>query len=418
MIVIGGTYEEIVVVPDSHELRGSGLRAVAALANREEPPTFHTVLDVSAERLEEAELVAGSLGVTLAGNNPSRSEPVAFRYITPISAPAVNGPNSRLLEGQIVVGSDRVALVFGLIEAPSSGVSVTAETVVFDPQRPRDAEPVNLQNFNEAQVIMVANSTEIRKIGASRDIREAATRILDANPNVSGVVTKRGAAGCIVSERMRIGSVRHDSVGAHPTSRVWPIGSGDTFSAGLAHAIDLDADLVDAARLGAAAAAHWCSTKNPAIPAALLSGDYSMLPRPVEPTSPRIYLASPFFSVSERWLVESVRDELHSLGADVWSPVHEVGHGGLEVAQKDLDGLLGCDAVIALLDHGDPGTVFEVGWAVRHGIPVVGYGTSVNPDGIKMLAGTRVELHRDLSTACYRAVWAGMGLRPVPGWVT
>jgi len=45
MIIVGGTYEEIVVVPESHDVAGSGLRAAASLANRDEVPRFHTVLN-------------------------------------------------------------------------------------------------------------------------------------------------------------------------------------------------------------------------------------------------------------------------------------------------------------------------------------------------------------------------------------
>ncbi len=129
-----------------------------------------------------------------------------------------------------------------------------------------------------------------------------------------------------------------------------------------------------------------------------------------------VYLAGPFFTVAERWLVDTVKDALEHIGVDVWSPVHEVGPGGLEVAEADLDGLRRADAVLALLDHADPGTVFEVGWAVRERVPVVGFATSLDPEGAKMMAGTSVELHRDLSTACYRAAWAALGLRPTPGW--
>jgi len=131
-----------------------------------------------------------------------------------------------------------------------------------------------------------------------------------------------------------------------------------------------------------------------------------------------VYLAGPFFTAAELWLVEQVRDTLVTLGVDVFSPFHDIGPGGLEVAKKDIEGLEQCDAVLALLDNGDTGTVFEVGWAVRHDLPIVGYASVLDQEVTKMMAGTSVELHRDLSTACYRAAWAGMGLLPIPGWLT
>jgi nucleoside 2-deoxyribosyltransferase len=180
----------------------------------------------------------------------------------------------------------------------------------------------------------------------------------------------------------------------------------------------MGADLIEAAKLGSAATAHWCSTQNPAITEAILNGIYEEVPSPIVPSTPQVYIAGPFFTVGERWLVETVYNELFSLGVQPWSPVHQVGHGDLEVAHKDIDGLVDSDVVIALLDHADPGTVFEVGFAVSHGTPVVGYAQVLNAEGAKMMAGTEVELHRDLSTACYRAAWVGMGLRPRPGWMT
>lgn len=413
MIISGGIYDEIVVDPDSHEIFGSGLRAAGALANRDDQPVLIAPMDDASE--EEATLVADALGVTL-DLRTRRSERVGFRYITPISAPAVNGPNSRLVAGSRITGSDATALVFGLIEASVEETEIRARTVVYDPQRPRDAEPLNLGAMDAENFVVVANSKEIRRLGRHSEIREAASNVLAADPRVSGVVTKRGAAGCLITRRHR-SSFSHTLTGAHPTARVWPIGSGDTFSAGLAHGLDVGLDLIEAAEIGSAAAAYWCSTRSPTLPRQLLDGDFSMLARPLQASAPVVYLAGPFFSVAERWLVESVRDELTGLGCDVWSPVHEVGSGGLEVAAKDIEGLERSDVVLALLDHGDPGTVFEVGWAVKMGIPVIGYG-NVGVEGAKMLAGTRVELHRDLSTACYRAAWAGMGLLPRPGWLT
>ena len=91
---------------------------------------------------------------------------------------------------------------------------------------------------------------------------------------------------------------------------------------------------------------------------------------------------------------------------------------GRHPGHADLAGLRSSDAVLALLDHSDSGTIFEVGWAVAAQIPVVGFGRVVEKEGMKMLGGSSVELHRDLATACYRAAWAAMGLSIEPGWMT
>lgn len=413
MNVVGGVYDETVIVPENYDLMGSGMRAAAALAAGTTKPTLHAPLDDGVE--EEARLLADALGVAMS-STPKRDERVGFRYTTPISTPVINGPSSRL-QDRLDVAVPGTALVFGLVEDPTFAMtSVKADTIVFDPQRPRDADPLSRSTLITDRLVVVANRDEMAKLGNHPVGRVAAARLLDDDPTIHGTITKRGASGCLVSYREG-GEVRHELIGAHPTTRVWPIGSGDTFSAGVAQALASGADVVQAARVGSAAAAHWCSTRSPAIPSAILNGDFSSLPRPIPPAHGRVYLAGPFFSVGERWLVEAVRDQLYSLGVEPWSPVHEVGPGGFEVAQQDIEGLQRCDAVLALLDHADPGTVFEVGWAVRDNMPVVGYATTFNPEGAKMMAGTSVELHRDISTACYRAAWAAMGLQPRAGWI-
>ena len=57
--------------------------------------------------------------------------------------------------------------------------------------------------------------------------------------------------------------------------------------------------------------------------------------------------------------------------------------------------------------------MFEVGYATDRRCPVVGYAQSTNVEGRKLLEGTGAEVHADLSTAVYRAVWAAMGM-PLP----
>ena len=119
-------------------------------------------------------------------------------------------------------------------------------------------------------------------------------------------------------------------------------------------------------------------------------------------------MAGPFFSLGERWLVETARQGLLDLGAEVFSPLHDVGSGGDEVAKKDLAALRRCKSMLALLDHGDRGTVYEAGFARAQGLDVVGFANDPTANSLKMLRGTGVKVYSDLSTAVYNSVWAGM----------
>lgn len=404
MIVVGGTYEEHVVVPAHHVVGGSGLRAAAALCAAT-PVRLHTALDEHQRLAAESSLA--TLGVETV--TVERDEPVAFRYFTPVSPPSVDGP-SATYETSIVAEDDAV-LVFGMVETGHR--DVRARRAVVDPQRPRDLRALDIDGIRADELAVVLNAGEARALtGGDVDLDRAAQQIL-TRTIAEVVVIKDSGRGCLVLQR---GRETPERVGPYPTRSVWPLGSGDVFAAGFAQAWSVGADPVEAARVASGCAAYWCGTRRSRLPAALLEGapigtflDTAGPELNPPPPAPLIYLAAPFFSLSERWLVETSRAVLAGLGAAVFSPLHDVGVGGDEVAGPDLDGLRRADAVFALLDGWDPGTVYEVGWAHREDLPVVGFLNTPAHEGTKMLVGSGAELHDDLSSALYRAVWAAQG---------
>jgi nucleoside 2-deoxyribosyltransferase len=91
----------------------------------------------------------------------------------------------------------------------------------------------------------------------------------------------------------------------------------------------------------------------------------------------------------------------------VFSPWHDVGHGiASEVVLKDLDALDSSSIVFGVLDGLDSGTLFEIGYAIKSKIPVVGYVENESVESVKMLEGTNCILERDLTTAIYKCFWA------------
>ena len=78
---------------------------------------------------------------------------------------------------------------------------------------------------------------------------------------------------------------------------------------------------IEAARIASGCAAWWCGTRQSALPSELLSGTpvgeclSSAGPElQIPEVPPVVYLAAPFFTLSERWLVEICRDVLWGLG--------------------------------------------------------------------------------------------------------
>jgi nucleoside 2-deoxyribosyltransferase len=162
-------------------------------------------------------------------------------------------------------------------------------------------------------------------------------------------------------------------------------------------------DPVAAADLASRCVAHYAATRDTLLPVEgqLIHGKPTLGP------FGRIYLAGPFFDLARRWIVEEALDRLTALGADVFSPLHEVGSGrpASEIASADLDGLRSCSAVLALLDGEDPGTLFEIGYARSIGIPVVALAENVRQGDLAMILGSGCEVVNDFATALYHAMW-------------
>jgi ATP-dependent protease HslVU (ClpYQ) peptidase subunit len=399
MIVVGGTYREECANPLTRLLRGSGLRAAAALNSSEIHATLYSAIEEAAA--DEAKYVAGGLEVEDSWH--ARTESVRFGYFTPLSAPTIDGRLSKLAGS--LVADDSTVLVFGMVEASEGQIRVGSRSLILDPQQPRDLVELDMSGLACDQLAIVANAAETVALGGGNTIREAADKLRDRY-KADVVVTKRAAMGCLVTtEGSQI------AVGPFPTHRVWPIGSGDIFAAAFALFWgELRATPEEAARAASLWTAHWCANPDRDL---RIEGDpkqHGVLVELDPGPQPNTYLAGPFFNLSQRWLVELVRESLLHLGATTFSPFHDVGRGGSDVARQDLEGLEESTSMLALLDGADAGTLFEAGYATAKRIPVVGYAENPDPEGWKMLEGTGAELHQDLTTAAYRAIWAGMGM--------
>lgn len=394
MIIIGGTYREVCKFPYRSRMMGSGLRAGCLLSGIEkELQLFSAVDDLSST---SAKATAGSFPFSIEWI--PRSSPITFNYFASLFPPILEGYDA--VADKIHVTDAQNALVFGMVETDAT---INADSIVYDPQQPDLPLSTDKNRFKCARLAIVANKAEVISLGGSGDYKKASCNVLSAS-GAEAVVTKLGARGAMITTRKY-----QEEIGPRPTSFTMPIGSGDAFSAGFAWAWSTqNADPVEAAEIGSAAASIYVSTETLPLDIDVLHKARADKEK-LEAKEVQVYLAGPFFTISEMWLVEQLYSEIANLGAKVFSPFHHVGAGGLEVAQKDLKGLKSCDSVFALLDHLDSGTIFEIGWAIKAGIPVVGFSSTPHPEAFKMLCGSGVEWHDDLSTAVYRSIWRGMG---------
>lgn len=103
--------------------------------------------------------------------------------------------------------------------------------------------------------------------------------------------------------------------------------------------------------------------------------------------------------------------DLLAMGLDVFSPYHDVGIGSAEdVVEKDLEGVRDCDALFAIGDGLDSGTIYEIGYARALNKPVVYYAENESDQDNKMMEGSGCRITDDYVSAIYQTVWEAMVL--------
>lgn len=398
MLIIGGTYTERTEDPETEYVFGSALRAAAALSKVARPEVV-SCIDEETRSTAETMVESYNLDVTF----EKRQLPISFSYPTPISSPTIYGAEQKPCTIAEIKRSGS-ALVFGMLE---SHPSVCAPGIVYDPQGSLDLSIYNRVQLGADRFAIVANAVEVQTLGRSPILGDAAARLCQ-EAEADAVVIKRGALGARVYEATGADTL----VDCYQTDEVWPIGSGDVFSAVFAWAwLEDHQELVQAAKLASAATAVWCGTRS--LPIDLqhgISAEDIGYGSPVAPCDEKVpvYLAGPFFNTGARWMINQVRRSLSGLGAQVFSPMHDVGLGKDEVAKKDIEGLIQSKSLLCLLDGADPGTIWEAGYAASKGIPTVGYASNPNSSDYIMLRGSGTIIYSDLATAVYQAIWAGM----------
>jgi hypothetical protein len=386
--VVGGTYREESLDPVVRRLGGSGVRAARILSALGVHITLHTCVD--AEAVDELQMLASTYSIALAVAD--RDGALGYLYPTPVQSALREGEaigRPLHIDGDVVVG-------FGMVE---STWTVSADRAVIDPQHSSVADI--LTRVTAPHVAVVLNEHEARRFTGRSGLSEAASELLA--PGVEVVVIKRGAHGGLVAT-----AAGNEVYGVVPTPTVDPIGSGDAFTAGFAHAwaVESASPLEAATYASRVAAAHSL--------AGMAAFSQDVLATIATPTvfradvEPIVYLAAPFFSVAERAQVRVVEDAVQHLGVRLFSPLRDIGVGGDEVALKDLDALSSCASLLAILDGGDIGTAFEVGWATHAGIPVVALAETPNDHAWTMIRGTGGQVTSDLSSAVYGAAWAAL----------
>lgn len=398
--VIGGSYGEECAFPRSIVYRGSGVRAASVLAGFGNNVTLNTVTGPVLRR--EFSDICKRKGIAL--NAATSNADVWFRYRHPLSMPDIH-PCSPLVTSEREPISTERALVFGMIEDRQK---VIAERAVYDPQDGYRAKPFSENGSSANELVLLASLSEGRALTGERLPEDVAAKLLSSPACVAAVV-KCGPRGALVAT-----ANTSDWIGAFPSSRMWKIGSGDVFSAAFTHKwFANNCTVLDAAWFASRTVAEYVSTRQETFGPdrmAVISSDAAAAAESDTSRQPvrdaRIYLAGPFFTTAQQWIVDETRSALQDLGFNVFSPIHEIGEGpSHEVAPADIFALEQSDLVFALIDGLDAGTMFEIGYARARNIPVVCLAECADIRSLTMMLGSGCEVFNDFATSIYAACW-------------
>ncbi|AJE98829.1 PfkB family carbohydrate kinase [Pandoraea apista] len=390
--VVGGVYREQCIWPDWDHVYGSAGRAAVALVGHVDEITLHAYL--SPELESKFGFAAKHYGITL--DSTSVSEGISFSYVHCMSTPVISPPVSRIQSHLPIAVQADVVLRFGMLEGSGK---VNAKWCVYDPQSAFGPELFGTNESSAEHLAIVANRGEVLAMTGETDPKVAANKLLARGAEV--VVVKSGPAGAYVYTAD--GDVGH--VPAYQSKGVWTIGSGDVFAAIFTARWAVHGDTPSqAAQVASRAVSLYAETMSLPSPSAetLLAAQS----KPASTVNGRVYLASPFFTIGQRWLVDEIRRCLTELGLEVLSPVHDIGPGPASVVgPADLEALDDCDRVFAIVDGLDAGTIFEVGYARAKGKPVYVLAQAVGEEDLKMVEGSGSHIFFDFVTALHYTAW-------------
>lgn len=388
--IVGGFYTEVCRFPAFSGQYGSGGRAAAAIPKEGIDVEFFTYADE--RNMGQLRALAEATKFTAI---PSSTEALfKFEYVHPLSEPLFFSPRGRPSEPLKVTGD--IVLCFGMMEGQPV---VHATTAIFDPQSHRDAKLFSSNGSTAEKLAIISNDSEVKVLTNEVDELRAAAKLLEIE-RACVVIVKCGPKGAFVVTKNA-----SERIQAYQTPRVFKIGSGDVFSSMFTYAwAVVGMDPVAAAKVASLATAYYCNTQHLPIPWPLPER-FSPSPVPLPTRIKKAYLAGPFFSPEELWMIDECKRLLTAFGVDVFSPFHAVGSGSPEVvATADLKALDDCDFVFAVIDGFDPGTLFEIGYAVGHNIPVIAIYHGDDRCNLTMLLGTRCKVYSDVCSAVYAAL--------------
>jgi hypothetical protein len=380
MIIVGGTYIEECKWPESHRLMGSGARAALVISDLSPGSELYTYVD-PANR--------DDLKFTMTKVKPrlrARREPITFYYEHPLTSPPEQQPNKPLPKGPSWAITGDTVLAFPLRECK---VLVNADRAVIEIS-PREDERIERGKIGTLALIAGQDGLPDPSSATAPDLRSRAEGWL-IKYDADLIIIRWQAGGGVLFD-----GKRQWDIPAYVVRNWFKIGAGNVFCAMFAHYWgEQKMDALRAAELASRSSAYYASEL--AIPMVAEGALPAM--ETFNPTIEcKIFIASPWSSMAQRWLLNQAIDSLDRLGLRTVS--------AYDLKRRDIEAQLDrCDAVLVLAEGADIASVLAVGLArVRH-LPIVVLAEDSKESRLDW-QGTDCEIASDFASAIYRAMVA------------
>ncbi|WP_198285073.1 PfkB family carbohydrate kinase [Solidesulfovibrio carbinoliphilus] len=384
------------MTPYMRNIYGSGGRAAVALSRLDHGLKLYSY----ASRQVEKEFSAIAHSCKFDFSHTNNDQKITFSYIHPLSIPTIC-PHPLLIKKNTPISiAAEIVLRYGMLEGDAI---IDSQIAVYDPQDAYLPKMFHDNGSKAGKLAVILNKHEGNLLTGLEDEKEIVAKISHVD-NASVVVLKMGPRGALVYE-----SGNYNLIPCFQTNSISPIGSGDIFSAVFAFEWAKNKKKsIEAAENASGAVAEFC--KLPALPLATIRSPTELGLKPIAEKDirkkPRVYLAGPFFTLSQLWMIEEARNALIDLGLQVFSPYHDIGEGaGVDVAPKDIKAIRECDILFAILSGQDPGTIFEIGFAKALDKPVIVFVENEKEEDLKMIEGSGCYVFNDFVAAVYNTRW-------------
>lgn len=398
MIIIGGTYKERCFEPLWDNIFGSGLRAVNLLLECDVGIgiEYYTCCD---EETKNHLSYYQNQYKNLEVYGKQVFDTPQFYYDHPLSTPIISPRPDFYCNSvtQLEAKGEKI-LVFGMLEA---GFQIEGKKVVYDPQSPVNPQLFSTTGSTAQQLVIIINYSEAKSMSGSDNIDDIIDFFFNQE-NCFALIIKMGAKGAYLFENETTTPVK---IPIYQTNHIWTIGSGDIYTTYFSYNWFQGNTLLKSAINASKATAVYSNSRSLSISNELEQFQFPELIINEIPKN-QVYLAGPFFTFSERWLINEIWVQFKHFGLKVFSPFHDVGLGtAQEVVPKDIKGIDDSKVIFAVVDGLDSGTLFEIGYAIAQNKKVIAFVQNESEESLKMLEGTNCIIENDLTTAIYKTYW-------------